>query len=245
MLKFRTILLATIMVAPVSLVCAGRAVAQPVSGPYVSLQGGYSIASAIKAKNLYNNGALQPGAGNLIFKNGYDAGGAVGYGFNDGWRVELEGNYIRNGASKARYQGADEAQTGHIARSGMFANGIFDFDVGLPWLYPYLGAGLGFQEVGYKLSGPFTDVDQTHTSLAYQGIVGVSLPIAPVMGLSATVGYRFVGLTTARKYHGLVNGQAGTFKAQGEYNNQFNVGLRYEFAPPAPPPAPLAGSQTP
>lgn len=245
MLKLRSTILAASLVAPVLLVCAGRAAAQPVSGPYISLQSGYNIASAIKAKNLYQQGALQEGAGNLIFKNGYDLSGAVGYGFNDGWRVELEGNYIHNKANKARYLGTDYTESGHLARSGMFVNGIFDFDVGLPWLYPYLGAGLGFQQVGYRLSGPFTDVDQTHTSLAYQGMVGVSLPIAPVMGLSATVGYRFVGLTTARKYHGMINGEAGTFKAQGEYNNQFNIGLRYEFAPPAPPPAPVAESPAP
>lgn len=245
MMKFRSSLVMALAVAPVSLVFAGRAIAQPVAGPYVSLGGGYNIASAIKAKNLYSQGVSQPDAANLVFKNGYDLDGAVGYGFNNGWRLEVEGDYIRNNANKARYLGVNNAETGHLGRYGMFVNGIFDFDVGLPWLYPYLGAGIGYQQVAYKFSGPFVDVDQTRGSFAYQGIFGLSFPIAPVMGLSATLDYRFIGLTAARNYQGQVNGGSGTFKTQGEYNNQFNIGLRYEFSPPAPPPAPVTPSGAP
>ena len=245
MLKFRSTLFAAMAAAPVSLVLAGYAVAQPVAGPYVSLGGGYNLASAIKAKNLVRQGSAAPGAANLIFNNGYDINGAVGYGFNDGWRLEIEGTYIRNNSSKAKYLGLRYPTDGHLSRYGAFVNGIFDFDVGLPWLYPYLGGGLGFQQVNYKLSGASSSVDQTHASLAYQGIVGLSFPIAPVMGLSATVEYRFIGLATARRYHGELNGVPGSFKTQGEYNNQFNIGLRYEFAPPAPPPAPAATPMAP
>ena len=239
MLKVRSILFAATMLAPMPVLFAGQAAAQPVSGPYVSLGGGYNIASAIKAKNLYLQGVSQHGAANLIFKNGYDVDGAVGYGFNDGWRLEVEGDYIRNNANKARYLGQDYGTSGHLGRYGAFVNGIFDFDVGLSWLYPYLGAGLGFQQVSYQLSQPGASVDQSHASLAYQGIVGLSFPIAPIVGLSTTVEYRFVGLTTSRKYSSEFAGQTGTFRTQGEYNNQFNIGLRYEFAPPAPPPAPM------
>lgn len=236
MLKFRSTLFATLMLAPISLAYGGYAEAQPVSGPYVSVEGGYNIASTIKAKNLYFQGVPQAGAANMMFKNGYDVNGAIGYGFNDGWRLEVEGDYIHNNANKAKYLGTDYNASGHMGRYGGFVNGIFDFDVGLPWLYPYLGGGLGFQEVHYTDSQPYASLDQTHTSLAYQGIVGVSLPIAPVMGLSATVEYRFIGLASARRYSGKLYGQPGSFKTQGEYNNQFNVGLRYEFSPPAPPP---------
>lgn len=246
MLKFRSTLFATLMLAPVSLAYMGSADAQPVSGPYVSLGGGYNIASAIKAKNLSLQGVHQAGAANLIFKNGYGVNGAVGYGFNNGWRLEVEGDYIHNNVNKAKYLGTDYSGDGHLGRYGGFVNGIFDFDVGLPWLYPYLGGGLGFQEVQYKDSQPYASLDQTRTSLAYQGIVGISFPVAPVMGLSATVEYRFIGLASARRYSGELDGMPGTFKTQGEYNNQFNVGLRYEFSPPAPPPsAPVVVTPSP
>ena len=238
-MQFRAALFAATMLAA-PLMLAERAVAQPVAGPYVSLGGGYSLESSPTAKNLYLDGVSQPGSARAVFHNGYDVDGSVGYGFNDGWRVELEGDYIRNGANKIKYAGTDYRASGNEGRYGAFINGLFDFDVGLPWLYPYLGAGLGWQQVSFNnIEGSGVSLDQARGSFAYQGIVGLSFPIAPVMGLSATLEYRFVGLATSRKYDASIGGVPGTFKTQGEYNNQFNVGLRYEFAPPAPPaPAP-------
>lgn len=239
-MQFRAALLAaTILAAPLAL--AERAAAQPVAGPYVSLGGGYSLESAPKAKNFVVDGSAEPGWARPVFKNGYDLMGAVGYGFNNGWRVEVEGDYIRNSASKFKAGGEDFSASGNESRYGGFINGLFDFDVGLPWLYPYAGAGIGWQQVKLdNISSGGLAVDQSRGSFAYQGIVGLSFPIAPVMGLSATLEYRFVGLATARKYEASFGGLPGTFKQQGEYNNQFNVGLRYEFAPPAPPaPAPV------
>lgn len=218
---------------------AGRAIAQPVSGPYVSLGGGYALQSAIKAKNFSLNGAAQPGDANMIFKNGYGVDGSVGYGFKNGWRVEVEGDYLNNKLNKVKYQGVDYAASGHNSRYGAFVNGIFDFDVSVPWLYPYLGAGIGWQQVDYKnFQSGLTGVSQSHGSFAYQGIVGLSFPIAPVMGLSATTEYRFIGLASTRNYHGEFGAQPGSFKSQGTYTNVFNVGLRYEFSPPAPPAPP-------
>ncbi|GBQ32483.1 outer membrane protein [Acidocella aminolytica 101 = DSM 11237] len=245
MMQFRAALFAaTVLAVPLAL--AGRAAAQPVTGPYVSLGGGYSLESQMTAKNFTFNGASVPGDAKGVFHNGYDVNGAIGYGFGNGWRVELEGDYIRNGANKVKSAGTTTTLSGNEARYGAFINGIFDFDVGLPWLYPYAGAGLGWQNVSYNnISGGGLSLNQSRDSLAYQGIVGLSFPIAPVMGLSATVEYRFIGLATARRYDASIGGVPATFKTQGEYNNQFNVGLRYEFAPPAPPapppaPAPVA-----
>ncbi len=239
-MQFRAALFtATMLAAP--LVLADRAAAQPVTGPYVSLGAGYSLESSPKAKNIYLNGVGQPGDARAVFKNGYDVTGSAGYGFGNGWRVELEGDYIRNGANKIKNAGIDYPTSGSEGRYGAFINGLFDFDVGLPWLYPYLGAGLGWQEASFNnIESSGLSVDQSRGSFAYQGIVGLSFPIAPVMGLSATLEYRFVGLATSRKYDASIDGVPATFKMQGEYNNQFNVGLRYEFAPPPmPAPAPM------
>ncbi|WP_298216952.1 outer membrane protein, partial [Acidocella sp.] len=241
-MQFRAAFLAaSALAAPFAL--ATHAFAQPVGGVYVSLGAGLSLESTPKAKNLVLDGQNLPGWVRPVFKNGYDVQGSVGYGFDNGWRVELEGDYIRNGASKGKINGVYyPAASGVEGRYGGFVNGIFDFDVGLPWLYPYMGAGIGWQQVRFNgISGYGFNVDQSRGSLAYQGIVGLSFPIAPVMGLSATVEYRFIGLATARRYNGNWNGVPASFKQQGEYNNEFNVGLRYEFAPPAPPPpAPAA-----
>ncbi|WP_427976053.1 OmpA family protein [Acidocella sp.] len=246
-MQFRAALFtATMLAAPLALVMGGRADAQPVAGPYVSLGGGWDLKSAVTQKNFNIGGADVPGDAKAVFKNGYDLNASVGYGFNNGWRVELEGDYIRNGADKLKSGGASLGASGHESQYGGFVNGIYDFDVSLPWLYPYLGAGIGWQVASYdKFSAGGATVDQSHGSFAYQGIFGLSFPIAPVVGLSATLEYRFIGLTSARRYDVAGAGQPVSFKQQGEYNNQINVGLRYEFSPPAPPapaptPAPVA-----
>ena len=240
-MQFRAALFAATMLA-VPLALAGRAAAQPVAGPYVSLGGGLDLKSPVTQKNFNIGGADVPGDAKAVFKNGYDLNAAVGYGFDNGWRVELEGDYIRNGADKLKSGGVSAAASGHEAQYGGFVNGIYDFDIGLPWLYPYAGAGIGWQEARYdNFNAAGGNINQARGSFAYQGIVGLSFPIAPVMGLSATLEYRFIGLTAARRYNVDGTGTSVSFRQQGEYNNQINVGLRYEFSPPAPPaPAPAA-----
>ena len=122
----------------------------------------------------------------------------------------------------------------------MFANAYYDFDMGLPFLYPYLGAGIGWQEVAFNGldAGPYS-FNKTRGALAYQGIAGLSFPIRYVPGLSATLEYRFVALADSRKYDGAYEGMPTSMKVGSEYNNEINVGLRYQLFTPRPvPPAP-------
>jgi outer membrane protein OmpA-like peptidoglycan-associated protein len=82
-------------------------------------------------------------------------------------------------------------------------------------------------------------VNKEKDALAFQGIAGLSFPIAPVVGLSGTVEYRFMELTGNRKINGEAGGIPVSFKFGHEYNNSVLIGLRYAFnvAPPPPPPA--------
>jgi OmpA-OmpF porin, OOP family len=246
-MKFRYVLLAaTVLAAPVAF--SHAASAQPVTGTYVSLGAGYSIESSQRAKNIFVNGvgSQSAGVGHIVTHNGYDITGAVGYGFGNGWRAELEGDYINNGFDKLNLGGVDLHTSGHEGRYGVFANGYYDFDVGLPYLFPYLGAGIGYQEDAFNSFTPgAADFNKTKGVFAYQGIAGVAFPIVQVPGLSATLEYRLVALTGSRKFNGAVNGLPATFKVAQEYNNQINVGLRYQLytpqpVPPAPAPAPVA-----
>jgi outer membrane protein OmpA-like peptidoglycan-associated protein len=74
------------------------------------------------------------------------------------------------------------------------------------------------------------------------------MPITGVPGLSATVEYRFTALAGSRKYNGAyLHNTPGSLTVGSEYNNSFQVGLRYQLfnapqvAPaPAPAPAPMA-----
>jgi outer membrane protein OmpA-like peptidoglycan-associated protein len=241
------LLAATVLATPLAF--SQAASAQPVTGPYVSLGGGYNIQDSQKAKNIYVDGAGTGQWGRIVSKNGYDVDASVGYGLGNGFRAEVEGDYINDKFNKGKAGGVDYYTSGSERRYGVFLNGLYDFDIGLPFLFPYVGAGIGYQEDDFHHFG--TDgffLGKTKGTLAYQGIVGVSYPVAYVPGLSATVEYRYVALANSRKFNGGYDGLPATFKAENEANNEIDVGLRYELFQPVPPapaptpaPAPVAG----
>ena len=94
--------------------------------------------------------------------------------------------------------------------------------------------------------------NDTDGEFAYQGIVGVALPIAGAPGLSLTADYRFMGLAGTRNYSGTVSAGGaslpGNIKLSSDYNNTVMIGFRYAFgvAPaPVPAPAPVAVPPSP
>jgi len=246
-MSFRaTLLAATILAAP--LVLPHAAQAQPVTGPYVNLGAGYDIESTTKAKNLTLDGVGVPGKEDILNNNGYALDGAIGYGLGDGFRVEIEGDYGRNHNDKIRVDGTALHSSRFEERYGAFLNAYYDFNLGLPIpLYPYIGAGIGYQDTYiHNLSAPL-NIEKTKGALAYQGIVGAAYPIAAIPGLDATLEYRFIGITGSRKldfgYPYPQSSLPASIKFGNEYDNEIRVGVRYAFGtaalmPPAPAPAP-------
>src|SRR5580698_9239319 len=85
----------TILAAAFVAACtAGAAVAQPVSGPYVSLGGGINQPQDEKL-NVVGQPAFVPDS-RLRFDIGPVGSGAVGYGFGNGFRLEVEGDWRQN-----------------------------------------------------------------------------------------------------------------------------------------------------
>jgi OmpA-OmpF porin, OOP family len=246
-MKIRTTLLAASMLAaPFALPTLAQA--QPVTGPYVSGGLGYNVQSSQKGKNIVlNNTTSQAPDGDtsvrIVTHNGWTGEGSVGYGFGNGFRVELEGDYFSNNFSKTN--GIMQATTsGKEQKYGVFVNALYDFDVGLPYLFPYLGAGVGYQNSyfnDYNSGSVF--INKSRGAFAYQGIAGLAFPIPSVPGLSATLEYRLTVLAGSRKYNGadFVDGVStnASYTVGNEYNNSFMVGLRYQLFTPQPvPPAP-------
>jgi outer membrane protein OmpA-like peptidoglycan-associated protein len=242
-MKLRLALLAaTVVAAPLAI--THNAAAQPVTGVYIGGEGGYALESSQKVKNITVNGVQQPYEARLDFHNGFTGEGSVGYGFGNGFRVEIEGDYIENRADELKADGADVIAHGKEEKYGAFANVLYDFDIGLPYLYPYVGGGVGWQLSDYNdLSAGGIEVNKSRGALAYQGIAGLSFPIAYVPGLSLDVDYRIIGLATSRKYDGQLAGSnlPVSIKSEHEFNNVIEGGFRYAFgvaAPMAPAPAP-------
>jgi len=251
-MKFRNALLtATVLAAPLALPHFAKA--QPVSGLYVAGGVGYNEQEKSKQTNFTASGQVVPGYGRISIRGGYTGEVAVGYGFGNGVRVEVEGDYYNNRNNNAAlyFNGFPAAGTkagGYEQKYGGFVNAYYDFVVpGAAWVTPYLGAGVGYQIVDYNnLAIGNSELTKHKEALGYQGIAGLAFPVAPVPGLSATVEYRFMGLVGTRKLNGTTStGVPVSFDMQRDYNNSVLVGMRYAFGttpppPPAPAPVPVA-----
>ena len=195
------------------------ALAQPVDGFYVGAGAGYNFLQNQKLKTM--------GGGTLATYGGPVGVVSGGYGFGNGFRVEVEGDYRNSdqnvNASKAQNQ-----------TFGGFVNAFYDFDIGSKFIYPYLGLGVGgvMQDINKGFTASGTRFSGNQPDVAGQAIVGAAFPVPAVPGLSATLEYRFMATPNEVSYHGV--------KVANQYNNAALLGLRYAFnvAPPPPPPAP-------
>ena len=247
-----TLMAATALAAPaLAAVCwVGAARAQPVTGLYIGGAGGANFLQDQRVTGTRLGGVpVAPAAGKTRFDAGVVGLGSVGYGFGNGLRVELEGDYRYNRFDPRRVPG-DISSGGREQKYGAMVNALFDLDVRSPYVFPYIGAGVGYQWVAQRFErvrvtpGTGTTVEDgggTDSSFAYQGIAGLSFPIPPVVGLSLTAEYRFMGLTGDRRFGGSftrvgVGSTALRTTAEDDYNHSLLLGLRYAFYVPRPPP---------
>ncbi len=233
------------------------AVAQPIEGLYVGAGAGVDFHDNSKIHGLTSNGQqVLAGTGILpggaTFDPGYAGQVSVGYGLGNGVRLEIEGDLAHNTRNFGPLPKSLAAlapfthRTAHETKYGAMANVLFDMDIGSPYIFPYMGAGAGYQIVSLsQTSAVSAGAAQTslHVSgdkgaFAYQGIIGAAFPIPGVVGLSATLEYRFLGLAGTRSYNGTVTaGSVSTpisTKVSGDDNHQIMVGVRYAFDVPYP-----------
>jgi OOP family OmpA-OmpF porin len=243
-MKLRNLLYAaTLLAVPVAVH------AQPVTGPYVNLGIGADYLMQMSAHGS------SPAFNGSELKGTWGVAGAIagGWGFGNGFRAELELN--------ERYQNPDFGSfpkahgNASLNTYGVMANGFYDFDIGMPWIYPYVGAGVGYEMTSVSSAeatngtAPGTTASlnsSTRGGFGAQGMVGASFPIQPVPGLSVTAEYRFMGVFNDEFFgaNESIGGAAGPhteFKIGPQYHQAAMVGIRYAFGvapPPPPPPAP-------
>jgi OOP family OmpA-OmpF porin len=253
----KALLAATVLSLPVA------AQAQPISGLYIGggVGANYREPSHNNLRLNNNNFGSLAGGFNVKSEWGYAALGSIGWGFGNGLRVELEGNYRNN--SIRNIPGATST-SGIIHQYGGMANVLYDFNfitqnLGGVGITPYLGLGVGYvwndwRNVGGRANnGARILADDRDGQLAYQAIAGLSYGLdAMVPGLALTTEYRFFGTaqpeiaTTGRLPNGTAVA-AGNYKPDN-YNHSILVGLRYAFNAPRPAPvvaAPVAAAPAP
>ena len=114
------------------------------------------------------------------FDDGYAWGGAFGYNTGDGIRYELDSLYQN---SSVKSLGGLPA-SGHISSTGLMANATYDLLPGGVFT-PYVGAGLGFENVGGNVNG----LTGRQWRPAYQAEAGLRAAVADNVSLFGE--YRF------------------------------------------------------
>ncbi len=201
-------------------------------GPYVGVSAGVSLPGDSKNRGEFNStvpatpdfDAIPAGtalAWDTDFDTGLALSGQVGYKFDNGFRVELEGNYSRYNvashsgllAGGANIDNVDVAVLtrgpadptnptvgaviadgqGRVRNFGLFANVFYDIETGTAFK-PYIGAGAGVQwaDVNYRPSGVQVG-SGTEAGIAYQLMAGASYEIGPKAELFGQYAYRANG----------------------------------------------------
>jgi outer membrane protein OmpA-like peptidoglycan-associated protein len=239
------------IIATAFLVTPIVAMAQPVTGLYVGAGAGLQF-PGFSDLTTHNAGY---GADRIKMNEGvgFNSNLAVGYGLGNGFRFEIEGDFARNNINDVHGTPYSNTSGGTTRTWGVMANALYDLDVGLPWMYPYVGIGAGYQWTALNplyVNGPGFSSSTTGQSgnFAGQGIVGASFPIPSMPGLSFTVDYRVMDILGGGRYTGTVDDGAGISSSQLKQHNQVDqslvFGVRYAFNTPAPAAAPMAPTPT-
>lgn len=177
-----------------------------------------------------NTGSETTGVPKFKFDNPNPAVfGDAGYAWSNGLR--LEGEAFHSYSVVHRVDGS-------LSNTDLFANALYDIDL-CPHLTPYVGAGIGIGFPDAENIGPTsgaTHIDDSAAKLAYQGIVGFSVPLSREW--EATADYRYIA-TLDPKFKDSAGGKDRLDNA----SHNILIGVRYNFD--APPPVAAKVTQAP
>ncbi len=219
---------------------ATSASAQPFQGLYVGAGVGYHDTQDIKASGTPVS-ALGSAGLKLRVNGGFVGLVSVGYGLGNGFRFEIEGSDRLNNLGHLTGTPFPTSATGSLQTYAVMANALFDLDVGSPWVYPYLGGGVGYawtdlDRLGASSNNPVYGFSSSASKggFAYQGIAGLSFPIPNVPGLSMSAEYRLFGQPDSRNLSGSAATPGGrtvpaNLRIGSTFDNAGLIGIRYAF----------------
>ena len=227
------------------------AMAQPLTGLYVGA--GAGLHAPQNPRVTPEGPGFGPGHLSLDEGYGFNSNLAVGYGLGNGFRFEIEGDFMRSDLRHLQGTRFPTASNGHVRTWGVMANALFDMDIGSPWVYPYLGVGAGYQwtklnqVAAVQPGGPFSfGTNSQNGAFAWQAIAGASFPIPNMPGLSITGDYRFMDILGGEKFSGTGTVATGGpvvqsgLKLHNQFDHEVVLGVRYAFNAPPPASSPMA-----
>lgn len=241
--------------------------ADTVTGPYVTLGGGYNLVQSQHghfSPGTQADGLVSGDGSTSLFRHGpgFTGYGAVGYGVGHNVRIEFEGVYNystinhRGGTAVSGYtQSSDQSYGGLV--NALYDIDLSNFGINSP-VTPYVGVGAGYLWQHYNpvdthyVNGTSSRLGGTQGSFAYQGIVGASVETG-VPGLSVAADYRMLGQDfpshaytmtgyTDGEHRGNAGGLGQRFSHQATVSVRYAFGEHHEQVPAVivlpPPPAP-------
>jgi OmpA-OmpF porin, OOP family len=252
------LLAATVLATPFA------ASAQPVTGLYVGVGVGVNLTQKENINGLSlglpaANGVFANTNGNLNGSTGFAGVVSAGWGFGNGLRAEVEGNYRDNHSSNFTNSGGGSLGVlgggTNEQKFGGMVNVLYDFNGISPWIVPYIGVGVGYVGINEKwhvhnnnlftvAPGLISPAAQTFNpgavnssgqgtegTFAYQAILGAAFPLPQIMpGLAATLEYRFFGTSGNRSYTGTATAVSTTDAGFGPIPTAFRAGASYNHS---------------
>jgi opacity protein-like surface antigen len=130
-------------------------------GPYATAVFGLANQSD-QSLTLSGTGPTQ--RGNAALDSGGLAGGALGYGFDNGWRIEGEFIYQSVDSETTGFTPAALTGDGNFASTSVALNAIYGFDIGgSPDITTYVGAGF------VRLTEVDIDIEQGGNETSFSG----------------------------------------------------------------------------
>lgn len=188
--------------------------AVPIGGWYERLFGGYAYLPA----NI-NTAAFDGLRNGTSYKNGFNAGGSVGF-LSNPLRYEVEYTYVQARPNGFFINEVFQHPVGGRSNANLFMFNLYytTHDI-MPCVRAFFGLGLGYAFLQTSLSsrgpGAFTFFNVSQNSFAYQGRLGLSYNF--VENYSLDIAYRYVA-TNGRANYGNI------FQA-----NLAEVGVTYRF----------------
>lgn len=241
--SFRVASTATGAAVAALLIGAAPAHAQYVDGLYFGGAAGLNIMQDL---DVTFSQAAGGGSGQVSLNNGFVGLGAIGWGFGNGIRAEIEGNYRQNEVSHFGGFGSvvnNQPANGTVSQYGVMANVWWDYDFGLPVL-PSFGAGIGYAwaNMDSLRVNPLPTINGTEGNFAYQFMFGLAMPLDAQGHFLATLEYRFFGILDNQ--FGAM-GTGGKADIDSLANHSIMLGLRYAVNPTIAPPPPAAPAAAP
>ena len=204
---------------------AGRAVDLGLD-PYIEYDVGVTF---MRNQNLTRaNPPLGGLSGRVESEPGYNVGGAIGVGFLEHFRTEVNVGYRENKADKIHLVENGPADgKGSLSMVHVLFNAYaeYDFDIGV---IPYfgIGAGYGLVQLDAENDARTFQVDDEDNAFLWNVMGGVSVPFSDVTTFS--LGYRYLG-TEDLNLRGRIAGVGGR-QVDTEYDaHELVLGIRYSF----------------